>query len=99
MILDREMEQESRDKILDIINGHALVLGVHDLRATRSGIKEMIAFDIEVEEHFTVRQSHDVTRDVENAILEQFPMAEIMIHVDPAGDIADSRHTVAAIHH
>ncbi len=99
MVLDRELAKEQRQQILDIVNNHDKVLGVHDLRATRSGMKELIFFDIEASPAMSVEEAHDITRDLERGILRLFPSAEIMIHVDPAGDISDSRHTVAAVHH
>lgn len=99
MVLDRELPLESRKKILELINNHAGVLGVHDLRTTRSGMKEIITFDIEADPQLSLHDAHAITKDLEVEILEIFPDAEIMIHVDPHGEIEDSRHKVALIHH
>lgn len=99
MVLDRELPQSERQKLLDLIASHKEVLGVHDLRTTRSGMKEIIAFDIEVDPSLLLYNAHAITKDLEREILEIFPHAEIMIHVDPHGDIDDSRHTVGGVHH
>lgn len=99
MILDRELPKEQRERLLTLINNHAGVLGVHDLRTTRSGMKEIITFDIEADPQLSLHDAHAITKDLEREILEIFPDAEIMIHVDPHGEIEDSRHKVASVHH
>lgn len=99
MILDKELPAEQRQKILDIIKTHSEVLGLHDLRATRYGMAESISFDIEVDPELSLKKAHDITKDLEREILEIFPHAEVMIHVDPHGDIEDSRHKVASVHY
>jgi ferrous-iron efflux pump FieF len=99
MILDRELPREQRERLLALINNHAGVLGVHDLRTTRSGMKEIITFDIEADPQLSLHDAHAITKDLEREILEIFPEAEIMIHVDPHGEIEDSRHKVASVHH
>lgn len=99
MILDRELPDHERETLLTLIQSNPQVLGVHDLRATRSGMKELIFFDIEADPQMSLHDAHAITRALENEILKLYPGAEIMIHVDPHGEIEDSRHTVAAIHH
>lgn len=99
MILDRELPASDRNAILNIIKTHSEVLGVHDLRAIRHGMKELISFDIEADPDMSLHDAHAITKDLEREILELFPSAEVMIHVDPHGEIEDSRHTVADIHH
>ena len=99
MVLDRELPEEQRRKILDLIKAHEGVLGVHDLRTSRSGMKEIITFDIEADPKLSLHDAHAITKDLEREILEIFPEAEVMIHVDPHGEIEDSRHKVAGVHH
>jgi ferrous-iron efflux pump FieF len=99
MILDRELPEEQRAQILNIIEAHDMVLGVHDLRTTRSGMSEIIAFDIEADPQLSLHDAHAITKDLEAEILKLFPEAEIMIHVDPHGEIEDSRHKVSGVHH
>lgn len=99
MILDRELPDEGRQAILAVIRQHAEVLGVHDLRAIRSGMKVLVFFDIEVSDQMSLIEAHDITKDLESEILDLYPGAEIMIHVDPHGDIDDSRHSVEGVHH
>lgn len=99
MILDRELADEDRQKIIVAIVSHKQVLGVHDVRATRSGTVEKIYFDIEVDPDLPCWEAHQITKDIEVEILKDFPEAEVMIHVDPYGEIEDSRHKNRDVHH
>ncbi len=97
MLMDKELPQEMRSRLIAIIRSHPEVLGLHDLRTTQSGTKYMIAFDIELDPSILLWSAHEITRSVEKAILAEFEGAEIMIHVDPYGDTEDSRHQREAI--
>jgi ferrous-iron efflux pump FieF len=99
MVLDRELPHEQRERLIKLINAHQGVLGLHDLRAIRHGMSEMISFDIEADPQLSLHDAHAITKDLEREILAIFPHAEIMIHVDPHGETADSRHKVAGVHH
>lgn len=92
MLMDRELPDEQRVRILEIIHAEKRVLGVHDLRTRAIGMKVHISFDVEIDPHVSLQSAHDVTRDIESEILKEFPSSEIMIHMDPAGDPHDSRH-------
>ena len=99
MLMDKEIEEDKRQIIMDIVNAHQQVKGMHDLRTRRTGINVIISFDIELDGDLTLRQAHEVSRDLEYSLLEQFPNAEIMIHKDPDGDTYDTRHRVQGVHH
>lgn len=99
MLLDRELPPETRERILEIIGSNKDVRGIHDLRTNMTGMRVQIFFDIEVDPDLTLASAHAISRSIEQAILHQFPNAEIMIHEDPVGEIEDSRHTVRGVHH
>ncbi len=92
MLMDKELPEETRSRIIAIIRSHPEVLGMHDLRTTQSGVKFIISFDIELDPSILLWSAHEVSRSIENTILAEFEMAEIMIHIDPYGDTEDSRH-------
>jgi ferrous-iron efflux pump FieF len=98
MLLDRELPGQTRKHIIDTIAAQAGVLGVHDLRTGQSGMRVVMSFDIEVDPDLKLLAAHEIARGVEGALLEQFPHADIMIHVDPHGDTDDSRHVVERVH-
>lgn len=96
MLLDHELPKQTRAHILDIIQEQNGVLGVHDLRTSQSGMRVFISFDIEADPNLSLIGAHDIARKVEESLLNIYPHADIMIHVDPHGDTADSRHMVKA---
>ncbi len=92
MLLDAEVEGSVKLRMSALIRSHPHVFGLHDLRAIQSGMRLFISFDIELDPQQSLQSAHDVARDVELLLLEEFPQAEIMIHLDPQGDTLDSRH-------
>ncbi len=99
MLLDRELPDESRAEIRDLVSRHPQVQGMHDLRTRKSGMNVYISFDIELDPDQSLRKAHEVVIALEEDILRLFPNAEILIHKDPAGiHHVDSRHTVSGVH-
>ncbi len=92
MLMDRELPPDVREKILAIVVATPEVQGVHDLRTHQSGIKKFISFDMEVDPNLLLWSAHEIARAVEHNLLAEYPEAEILIHLDPAGDTADTRH-------
>lgn len=99
MLLDRELSDESRLRILDIIRAHPDAKNVHDLRTRKSGMNLYISFDLEIDPDFSLRKAHAISLDIEKGILKEFPNAEVMIHKDPHGIPHDeSRHQITGVH-
>ncbi len=99
MLMDKELPKAVRERIKSIVMQHDDVHSLHDLRTRKSGMVLHISFDVEIDPAMSLRDAHQVTRDLENMILVDFPQAEIIIHMDPVGDIHDARHTVKGVHH
>lgn len=92
MLLDEELSEDIRSKIIAKIRTHPEVISFHDLRTSQSGRQIFISFDIEVDANLLLWSAHEIGQAIEKSLLEDFPTAEIMIHIDPAGLIEDSRH-------
>ncbi len=92
MLLDRELPADVRNAIKAAVLTHGEVLGMHDLRTSRSGMKIFISFDIELDPQLLLCDSHAIVREIEHKLLVDYPDAEILIHVDPHGDTEDTRH-------
>lgn len=92
MLMDQELSEDIKSRMLAVIRSHPEVMGVHDLRAIQSGMRKHVSFDIEVDPNLLLWSAHEISRSVEKALLAEFPLAEIMIHIDPYGDTEDSRH-------
>jgi len=94
MLMDRELSDEVRCDIKAMIDQHEGTHGMHDLRTRMSGMKMHISFDVELAPDITLQEAHDIVRALDHKILENYPHAEIIIHMDPIGDTADPRHSV-----
>ena len=99
MLMDRELPEEERDNIKSIIQNTPGVLHYHDLRTHRNGPITMMSFDIEVEPTLSFTDAHNIAKRVEERLHKDYPKSEVMIHVDPYGDITDSRHKKIKSHH
>lgn len=86
-LMDREWPEEKRAGILTIAAKHGLEGRVHDLRTRSSGVQDFIQFHIWVDPEMTVAQAHLLTEQVEHDLHSAFPDAEILIHLDPEGQI------------
>lgn len=85
ILMDRELEDEDRQKIRTIVMAHKEVLGLHDLRTRSSGVHVFIQFHLELDGDMRLKQAHDISEEVERELMEAFPNAEVIIHEDPEG--------------
>ncbi len=98
MLLDRELPGAAREIITKKVLCHKHVMGMHDLRTHKSGMRVFISFDIELDPSLLLYHAHEIVREVEYELLMDFPNAEILIHADPHGDTYDTRHHVHGVH-
>lgn len=99
MLMDKEIDEQDRQKIMAIVRGDPRVHDMHDLRTRKSGMNIYISFDVELEPTLSLDKAHAITRDLDLKLLKIFPNAEILIHKDPIGDTYDPRHRVSGVHH
>ncbi len=99
MLLDRELPDDDRAQIISVIEANGQVLGWHDLRTRRNGTSYVISFDIEADPDIKLFDAHEIAHDLENAIVEIYPNAEVLIHIDPHGHVEQcSRHRIKGVH-
>ncbi|HTS94846.1 MAG TPA: cation diffusion facilitator family transporter [Stellaceae bacterium] len=84
-LMDRELPDEQRARIREIVLGHPEVAAVHELRTRAAGPMAFIQVHIEMDGNMSLAQAHRVSDEVEAALLQAFPRAEVIIHQDPAG--------------
>ncbi|WP_445679718.1 cation diffusion facilitator family transporter [Radicibacter daui] len=89
-LMDREMPQDYRDEVKRVVLAEAHVHGLHDLRTRSSGAVEFIEFHLEIDGNPTLDVVHEVMDAVEAAVMDAFPLAEVIVHPEPAG-IDDAR--------
>ena len=56
---------------------------MHDLKTRRAGIGIFIQLHLELDDNLRLLEAHGISDEVELAIADQFPGAEIIIHIDP----------------
>jgi ferrous-iron efflux pump FieF len=84
-LMDRELADADRDKIIAIIRANPEVRSLHDLRTRAAGIHAFIQFHIELDPNMNLLRAHEVSDAVERDVCAAFPNAEVIIHQDPAG--------------
>lgn len=82
-LMDRELPNAERDKIIGIANLHEAVHGMHDLRSRRAGMATFIQLHLELDDDLTLLQAHKISDEVEASLQAVYPGAEIIIHIDP----------------
>ncbi len=85
ILADKELSQEQRDRIYDIVLANPRVLGMHDLRTRTSGLRDFIEMHMELDGTMSVSDAHDISDEIEAVLHAEFPSAEVMIHQDPHG--------------
>jgi len=90
LLMDHELPNADRQRIIAIASAHPQVRNVHDLRTRSSGHDTFIQLHLELDPEITLAQAHVISDSVEQTINAAFPAAEVIIHQDPAG-IAEPR--------
>jgi ferrous-iron efflux pump FieF len=83
LLLDRELPEEDKKKIIDIALGHPFVIEVHDLRTRQSGQTKFIQFHMVLNGEISLIEAHKLSDQVHDSVNAAFPQAEIFIHQDP----------------
>lgn len=86
-LMDREWPEEKRRRFVDVAARHPALRGIHDLRTRTSGAHDFVQFHVWVDPQMTVAEAHEVMDDVEHQLAAAFPGCEILIHVDPEGQV------------
>jgi ferrous-iron efflux pump FieF len=84
-LMDREFPEELRARIREIVMRHPEARAMHDLRTRWSGNRPFIQFHLELDGAMPLLRAHSISDEIEQAIMRDFPGAEVMIHEDPEG--------------
>ena len=86
-LMDREWPEELKERFLQAAKDYPELAGLHDLRTRTSGTHNFAQFHVWVPADWTVREAHDRLDRAEEQLRERFPDTEILIHVDPEGQV------------
>jgi cation diffusion facilitator family transporter len=84
-LMDHELDDEARQRIIDLVKADPRVRDVHQLRTRASGPYIHVQMHAELDPTMTLVEAHKVMVAAENRVLEAFPAADIIIHPDPRG--------------
>ncbi|WP_411290054.1 cation diffusion facilitator family transporter [Sphingorhabdus sp.] len=84
-LLDREWPKEKRQRFIDVALSHPELRGIHDMRTRSSGVHDFCQFHVWVDPNMTVKDAHRIMDEVEQALMDEFPGVEVLIHPDPEG--------------
>jgi len=85
LLMDHELPEAERRRIREIALANPEVRELHDLKTRSSGQAAFIQFHLELDGDMALIRAHAVSDQVELAILDAFPGADVIIHQDPAG--------------
>jgi ferrous-iron efflux pump FieF len=86
-LMDREWPEEKRQRFLEVAARHPELAGIHDLRTRTSGTQDFVQFHVWMDPDMTVVEAHRVMDEVEDKLAHEFPATEILIHIDPEGQV------------
>jgi ferrous-iron efflux pump FieF len=84
-LMDHELPDSDRARITSIVHRHNEVLALHELKTRQAGANIFIQIHIELDGAMPLAKAHTVSDQVERDICAAFPLAEVIIHQDPAG--------------
>ena len=84
-LMDRELPDEDRKRIVALATEDPRVLGVHQLRTRASGPYVHMQMHADLEAGISLAEAHTIMVNAENRLLGAFPAADIIIHPDPRG--------------
>ncbi|MBP3550359.1 MAG: cation transporter [Alistipes sp.] len=83
-LLEKSLPRDVEDEILAIISAMPNVYKPHNLRTRRIGANIAIEVHIRVDGSMTVHDSHEISRDIEQALREKYgAQTAVAIHVEP----------------
>jgi ferrous-iron efflux pump FieF len=86
-LMDREWPDAKRRRFVEIAARHPELIGLHDLRTRTSGSRDFVQFHIWMDPAKTILDAHAVTEQLEALLSAEFPGTEILIHIDPEGQV------------
>ncbi|MFV9876211.1 MAG: cation diffusion facilitator family transporter [Rickettsiales endosymbiont of Dermacentor nuttalli] len=84
-LMDRELSEEKKQRIINLIKVHEAIKGFHDLKTRYAGNKVFIQFHLELDPNLTLNKAHSISAEIEHNLRQEFEDAEIIIHQDPSG--------------
>lgn len=85
VLMDRELPVEDKQRIRRIVLAHDKARGIHELRTRQAGPSTLIQFHLELDGQMSLLEANRIAHEVVQALMREFPGADVLIHQDPAG--------------
>jgi len=83
-IVDRSLDQQDTDLIIDAINRYKSHLqGYHKLATRKSGSTRIIEFHLQFDGTVNLTYAHSIAKKIENVIKGHFSDSRVIIHIEP----------------
>ncbi len=83
ILIDRELDDKDREKILTIIKSHPEVVDVRDLKTRSSGVQQFFQLNLIMHPDLTLRKADQIADDVEAEVTKAYPKSQVMIRLVP----------------
>jgi cation diffusion facilitator family transporter len=97
VLMDASLPEEELEAVREELAAAPLIDSHHRLRGRRAGRRRYIDVHVQVDGGLTVAEVHRMTDDLELAIADRMPGAEILIHVEPSGHVEDDEPVLSAL--
>ncbi|HLB30694.1 MAG TPA: cation diffusion facilitator family transporter [Gammaproteobacteria bacterium] len=84
-LMDHELPEPDRHRIIQIATSHGEVRDLHELRTRMAGQDLFIQLHLVLDQGISLFDAHRIADEVEMELLRAFPNADILIHQDPEG--------------
>jgi len=86
-LVDTAVDEETQQKIIDLITNTDGVVNLHMLRTRMMGAKVLVDAHLQVSPRLTVSEGHQIAETVEYLLKNQIEhMQDVTIHIDPEDD-------------
>ena len=93
-LLDRQLPDGERAQIVELVKSVPGVHGIHDLRTRQAGPLRFIQLHMELDDTLPPMRAHDLADQAETLILDKYPGADVIIHMDPISMVGHERVTL-----
>ncbi|KPC53910.1 cation diffusion facilitator family transporter [Amantichitinum ursilacus] len=82
-LMDRALPPPQVEAIRKVLEDTPGVLNAHDLRTRKMGDSALVDVHLEVDAHISVSEGHHVAVLARRAVLAQFDVLDVQVHIDP----------------
>ncbi|WP_298633965.1 cation diffusion facilitator family transporter [uncultured Umboniibacter sp.] len=90
LLLDKELDDETRERIVQQVRSVPKVIGLHDLRTRDSGGVVFVQMHLELPDQMPLIEAHQIAEQVEASVMGLFANAEVLVHQDPISVVPEA---------